>query len=588
MMAKDDIYDEGELYRVAGPVVVARDLEASMYDVVYVGEEGLMGEVIEIEEDTVTIQVYEGTAGLEPGEVVANTGKPLTVELGPGLLTSIYDGIQRPLPALQEKQGSFISRGATAPALDPEKEWSFEATVEEGEEVEPGDVIGEVEETEGNVHKIMVPPHYEGGEVESIKSGDFTVEDVVAELDSGEELYLKQEWPVREARPVEERLSPNVPLITGQRVFDALFPIAKGGAAAIPGPFGAGKTVAQHQLAKWCDADIIIFVGCGERGNEMTEVLTEFPELEDPWSGNPLMNRTVLIANTSNMPVAAREASIYTGITIAEYYRDQGYDVAMMADSTSRWAEAMREISSRLEEMPGEEGYPAYLATRLAEFYERAGRATPLGVDKPGSTTVIGAVSPPGGDFSEPVTQNTLRVTKVFWALDSDLSKKRHFPAINWLQSYSLYRDELEDWYADEVEEDWGDVLKRITTLLEEEDKLMEIVQLVGSDALPEKQQVLLEAARLVREFFLQQNAFHEVDTYSDLEKTYMLMETILLYYDLAKDAEERGVRIDDILSVDAKDMIGKAKFEEDYEEVLGEAQEKLKEQFKEMEGDQV
>ncbi len=577
---------KGTLKRIAGPVVVAKDLEAKMYDVVYVGKEQLMGEVIEIEDDEITIQVYEGTSGIQPGEPVENTGEPLTVTLGPGLLKSIYDGVQRPLPELEEQQGTFISRGARAPGIDLEKEWEFEPLIEESDEVQPGDVVGEVQETENNIHKVMVPPDYEGGEVSNVKKGEYTVEESVVELDNGEEIKMKQEWPVREARPVEEKLSPNIPLITGQRVFDALFPLTKGGAAAIPGPFGAGKTVAQQQLAKWCDADIIIYVGCGERGNEMTEVLEEFPELEDPRTGAPLMNRTVLIANTSNMPVAAREASIYTGITIAEYYRDMGYDVAMMADSTSRWAEAMREISSRLEEMPGEEGYPAYLATRLAEFYERAGRVTPLGVDDPGSATVIGAVSPPGGDFSEPVTQNTLRVTKVFWALDSDLSKKRHFPAINWLDSYSLYQDEIKGWYAEEVGEDWGECISRINKLLQEEDELMEIVQLVGSDALPENQQVLLEAARLVREDFLQQNAFHDVETYCELDKTYMLMKTILLYYDLAQDALERGVRIEDILGVDAKNKIGKAKFEEDYEKLLEETQEEIKQEFEELTGD--
>lgn len=576
---------DGELYRIAGPVVIAKGLDARMYDVVYVGEEELMGEVIEIEDDTTTIQVYESTGGLRPGEPVRNTGKPLTVTLGPGLLTSIYDGIQRPLDALKAKQGNFISRGARAPALDLETEWEFEPVVEEGDTVAGGDVIGHVEETEGNMHKIMVPPRVEETEIESIEAGSYTVEDSVGKLANGDDLYLKHEWPVRKARPIEEKLTPKMPLITGQRILDALFPVAKGGTAAIPGPFGAGKTVTQQQLAKWCDADIIVYVGCGERGNEMTEVLSEFPELEDPQSGNPLMDRTVLVANTSNMPVAAREASIYTGITIAEYYRDQGYDVAMMADSTSRWAEAMREISGRLEEMPGEEGYPAYLATRLAEFYERAGRVIPNGVEDPGSATVIGAVSPPGGDFSEPVTQNTLRVTKVFWALDSDLSQKRHFPAINWLESYSLYQDDLAPWFEEEVSEDWQDNLERATKLLQEEDELMEIVQLVGSDALPDKQQVLLEATRLIREYFLQQNAFHDVDTYSSLDKTHMLLETILQYHDEAMAALERGAPLDAILSVEARNEISNAKFDADYETILSDVQDKMKEEFNNIQG---
>src|SRR3989338_3110672 len=475
---------KGTIYRIAGPVVVAKGMQARMYDVIRVGKERLMGEVIRIEGDFITVQVYEDTSGIQPGEPVENTGEQLPVELGPGLLGSIYDGIQRPLPVLKQKMGDFIARGVEAPGL------------------------GEVEETKGFIHRIMVPLGV-SGTIKEIKTADFKVEDIVCTLDNGNDgakISMLQRWPVRRARSVKKKLAPETPLVTGQRIFDILFPLAKGGTAAIPGPFGAGKTVSQQQLAKWCDADIIVYIGCGERGNEMTEVLTEFPELKDPRSGLPLMNRTVLIANTSNMPVAAREASIYTGVTIAEYYRDMGYDVALMADSTSRWAEAMREISSRLEEMPGEEGYPAYLATRLAEFYERAGMVIPLSGEKEGSVTIIGAVSPPGGDFSEPVTQNTLRVTKTFWALDAKLAQRRHFPSINWLTSYSLYQDALEPWFSSNVAGDWRMLVNEIMSILQEEEKLLEIVQLVGSDSLPERQQITLEVARMIRDFFLQQN----------------------------------------------------------------------------------
>jgi V/A-type H+-transporting ATPase subunit A len=562
---------KGVLYRIAGPVVMAKNLDAKMFDVVYVGKERLMGEVIQINPDLVTIQVYEDTSGLKPGEPVENTGQPLKVELGPGLLKSIYDGIQRPLKELQKMQGDYILRGAFAPGLDHDKKWDFKALVKKGDSVMPGSVIGEVEEVEGIMHKIMIPPYVKPGKIKSIKSGSFTVDEVVAVLDNGAKITMKQDWPVRLPRPNKEKLPPTIPLITGQRVFDGLFPLAKGGAAAIPGPFGAGKTVSQQQLAKWCDANIIVYVGCGERGNEMTEVLTEFLHLEDPKSGKPLLNRTVLIANTSNMPVAAREASVYTGITIAEYFRDMGYDVSLMADSTSRWAEAMREISSRLEEMPGEEGYPAYLSTKLAEFYERAGRVVPLAADENtvGSVSIIGAVSPPGGDFSEPVTQGTLRVTKTFWALDAKLAQRRHFPSINWLLSYSLYKDSLSDWYKKNVAEDWDEVVNKISSILQEEDKLMEIVQLVGSDSLPEKQQLLLEVARMVREFFLQQNAFHEVDTYCELPKTYKLMKTILYFEDIANNALDKGARVQDILAIPSKDKIANAKFEKDYDKLL-------------------
>ncbi len=570
---------KGVLYRIAGPVVVAKGLSANMYDLVKVGDEKLMGEVIQIDNDKTIIQVYEDTSGLKPGEPVENTGKPLSVELGPGLLTSIYDGIQRPLPVLQKEQGDYIFRGLEAPGLDHEKKWKFKATAKAGEKVEGGHVIGEVEETKGVIHKIMVPPGV-SGTIKNIKSGSYTIDEPVGTLTDGTKLLMKQVWPVRKPRPSKEKLNPSIPLITGQRIFDVLFPLAKGGVAAIPGPFGAGKTVAQQTLAKWCDADIIIYVGCGERGNEMTEVLKEFPELIDPRNNRPLMNRTVLIANTSNMPVAAREASVYTGVTLAEYYRDMGYDVAMMADSTSRWAEAMREISSRLEEMPGEEGYPAYLATRLAQFYERAGRVKPLGVKKEGSVTLIGAVSPPGGDFSEPVTQNTLRVTKCFWALDAKLAHRRHFPSINWLTSYSLYRERLAPWMAEHVGPEFNGLVNEFMSILQEEEKLLQIVQLVGSDALPEKEQLTLEVARMIREFFLQQNAFHEVDTFCDLQKSKMLMETILTYRDLGQAALERGVRIQKILEVKAKNEIVNAKFEKDYEKVLSGAVKKMKKEF--------
>jgi V/A-type H+-transporting ATPase subunit A len=568
----------GTLYRIAGPVVVAKGISARMYDVVRVGKERLMGEVIQLVGDKTVIQVYEDTSGIKPGEPVENTGEQLSVQLGPGLLKSIYDGIQRPLPVLQKKMGNFIERGVDAPGLDPDKKWDFKAVKKKGDSVKQGEILGEVEETPGLKHKVMVPPGM-SGKITEIKSGKFTVHDVVCKLDAKKSITMCQRWPVRVSRPVKKKLAPTIPLTTGQRIFDVLFPLAKGGAGAIPGPFGAGKTVSQQQLAKWCDADIIVYVGCGERGNEMTEVLSEFPELQDPKTGKPLMNRTILIANTSNMPVAAREASIYTGVTIAEYFRDMGYSVAIMADSTSRWAEAMREISSRLEEMPGEEGYPAYLSTKLAEFYERAGRVIPFDA-KDGSVTIIGAVSPPGGDFSEPVTQSTLRVTKTFWALDAKLAQRRHFPSINWLTSYSLYLDTLEPWFAQSVAGDWRQLITRIMTILQEEDKLMEIVQLVGSDALPEKEQLTLEIARMIREFLLQQNAYHDVDTYCPLKKSHMLMKTILHYADLATAALEQGVRIKELLAVKSKDKIADAKFEKDYEKLLKGIQKEMGAEF--------
>ena len=577
-MAQENEKGIGKLYRIAGPVVVARGLDARMYDIVRVGEEKLMGEVIQIDGENVIIQVYEDTSGIKPGEPVINTGKPLTVMLGPGLLTSIYDGIQRPLPELVKKMGNFIQRGVDAPGLDLKKKWDFKAIARKGDDVREGQIIGEVEETEGVLHKIMVPAGA-GGKISEIKSGKFTVEETICKI--GEhEIRMMQEWPVRVPRKCSKKLPPIIPLITGMRIFDALFPLAKGGVAAIPGPFGAGKTVTQQSLAKWCDAEIIVYIGCGERGNEMTEVLSEFPHLIDPRTEKPLMNRTVLIANTSNMPVAAREASVYTGITIAEYFRDMGYSVALMADSTSRWAEAMREISSRLEEMPGEEGYPAYLSTRLAEFYERAGRVVPLGGHKEGSVSVIGAVSPPGGDFSEPVTQSTLRVAKAFWALDAKLAQRRHFPSINWLTSYSLYLDILELWYSENVSAEWRSLVNKFMAMLQEEAKLMEIVQLVGSDALPEKEQLTLEVARMIREFFLQQNAFHDVDAYCDLDKTYKLMKTILHYHQLSSSALETGIRLKDILETKAKEKIANAKFEKDYKQLLKQVMKEMDAEF--------
>jgi len=572
----------GRLYRISGPVVVVKGLHARMYDIVRVGNEGLMGEVIQIDGDKVIVQVYEDTSGIKPGEPVVNTGKPLSVELGPGLLTNIYDGIQRPLMVLQEKMGDFIERGVDAPGLDQSKKWEFKPVIKTGAKVGGGTILGEVEETKGVIHKIMSPPNV-SGKLKSIKSGNFTVNEVIGELDNGTKLYLRHYWPVRVPRKVKTKLAPNIPLITGQRIFDVFFPLAKGGVATIPGPFGAGKTVSQQQLAKWSDADIVVYIGCGERGNEMTEVLTEFPHIKDPKTGRPLMNRTVLIANTSNMPVAAREASIYTGITIAEYYRDMGYNVALMADSTSRWAEAMREISSRLEEMPGEEGYPAYLSTRLAEFYERAGRAVPLGTDVPGSVTVIGAVSPPGGDFSEPVTQNTLRVAKTFWALDAKLSQKRHFPSINWLTSYSLYLNLLSGWFEKNVNKEWTAEVTHLMNILQQEDKLMEIVQLVGSDALPEREQLVLEVARLVREFILQQNAFDDVDTYCDPKKSFRLIKSVLNFRKLANEAMEKGVMVKDILSIKSKARIGEAKFEREYEKLLDSIDKEIEKQLHEL-----
>lgn len=522
----------GRISRISGPVVQARGMEGiKIRDLVRVGELGLVGEVIEVKGDQVAIQVYEETDGLRVGEPVKSDGKPFLAELGPGLLGMIYDGIQRPLEVIRDQTGNFIARGATGDPLNRAKRWHFVPMAKTGEHVAHGDVIGWVQETPAIQHKILVPQGV-SGKIAKITEGDYTVDEPVAELDTGQKIFMKQLWPIRRPRPIVQKIAAGVPLITGQRIFDVFFPVAKGGSAIVPGPFGSGKTVTQQALAKWSDADIVVYIGCGERGNEMTEVLTEFPHLEDPRTGQPLMHRTVLIANTSNMPVAARETSIYTGITIAEYYRDMGYDVALMADSTSRWAEALREISGRLEEMPGEEGYPPYLASRIAEFYERAGRVICLGRDKrAGSVTVIGAVSPPGGDFSEPVTQNSLRIAGAFWGLDARLAYSRHFPAINWLTSYSLYLDALRDWYTQNAGPDFLEMRRELLEILQKEEELKKIVQLVGRESLSEPDKLLLDIARTIRDDFLRQNAFHEVDAFCPLKKQYYMMKAILTFY---------------------------------------------------------
>ena len=579
-----EIKAKGEIFRVSGPVVTAEGISPRMYDVVLVGHEKLMGEVIRLEGEKSTIQVYEDTSGIMPGEPVENTGASLSVELGPGLLRSIYDGIQRPLPVLQDSMGDYILRGVTAPGLDHTVKWDFKATAKAGDEVNGGDILGTVQETPTIVHKILVPPKV-SGKIKSIKKGKYTVDEVIGTLEDGTKLQLMHKWPVREPRPFSRKHPPDIPLVTGTRTLDGLFPIAKGGTAAIPGGFGTGKTVTQQTLAKWSDAQVVVYVGCGERGNEMTEVLTEFPHLKDPKTGGPLMDRTVLIANTSNMPVAAREASVYTGITLAEYYRDQGYDVSLMADSTSRWAEAMREISSRLEEMPGEEGYPAYLASRLSEFYERAGRVETMAGDD-GSVTVIGAVSPAGGDFSEPVTQNTLRIVKVFWALDSKLAQKRHFPAINWLTSYSLYNRVLGDWYSENASKKWGDNIATTMAVLQEEAELQEIVQLVGSDALPEDQQLTLEVARLLREFYLQQNAFHDVDTYCKINVQAEFLDVILYYKELAEAALASGISVPNLTSIPVLEELGRSKFEENFNDLLPKLRKRIKNEISELKED--
>lgn len=555
----------GTIKKVAGPLVIAEGMrDANMFDVVRVAENRLIGEIIEMHGEQASIQVYEETSGLGPGAPVYSTGMPMSVELGPGLLKNIYDGIQRPLASIKQQSGNRLARGVEIPSLDREKLWRFAPVAAVGDAVVGGDIIGTVKETELIEHKIMVPPSV-SGRVKSIESGDFTVTDTVAvlETDRGETpLSMMQRWPVRRGRPYTQKLTPDMPLVTGQRVIDVLFPIAKGGTAAIPGPFGSGKTVTQHQLAKWADAEIVVYIGCGERGNEMTDVLLEFPELIDPSTGKSLMERTVLIANTSDMPVAAREASVYTGITIAEYFRDMGYSVALMADSTSRWAEAMREMSGRLEEMPGEEGYPAYLASRLAQFYERAGKVKTIGsVPRQGTLSVIGAVSPSGGDMSEPVTQATLRIVKVFWALDAQLAYARHFPAINWLTSYSLYLDNVDKWFDRAVDGDWMDKRARMLLLLQDESELEEIVQLVGIDALSSPDRLKLEAARSIREDFLHQDSFHEIDTYTPLAKQYLMMQIILDYYDGAADALQKGININELVSLPVREAIGRIKY---------------------------
>ena len=559
--------NEGLIYRISGPVVTAIDMKAAMYDVVRVGTEGLMGEVIELHGDKAVIQVYEDTSGIRPGEIVVNTGETLSVSLGPGLLTQIYDGIQRPLPTLEKEMGVFLTRGVDADAFDLEKVWTFEPQVSVGDSVVGGQVVGHVQETDTIVHKIMVVPGKDGI-IKSIESGEFNVTQTICTFEDGSEMQMMQKWPVRTPRPYQQKYPPVIPLVTGMRILDFLFPLAKGGAAGIPGPFGSGKTVTQQSLAKYSDAQLVVYIGCGERGNEMTEVLDEFPHLIDPNTGKPLMERTVMIANTSNMPVAAREASVYTGITIAEYYRDMGYDVALMADSTSRWAEAMREISSRLEEMPGEEGYPAYLSTRIAEFYERAGRVETLNGED-GSITVIGAVSPPGGDISEPVSQGTLRIVKVFWGLDAGLARQRHFPAINWLNSYSLYPQSLDQWFRDNIAQDFPEVRVELSGLLQVESELQEIVQLVGSDALPVDQQLTLEVARMIREYFLQQNGFHEVDAYCDINLQYKMAKAILSFQESAKSAMASGAQLGDVVNVPSRSDLMRGRLNKGYVDTI-------------------
>ncbi|MBS5925882.1 MAG: V-type ATP synthase subunit A [Clostridium sp.] len=557
----------GKIIKVSGPLVVAEGMdEANIYDVCKVGHKGLVGEIIEMRGDKASIQVYEETSGIGPGDPVVTTGEPLSVELGPGLIESMFDGIQRPLDAFMEAaQSSFLTKGISVPSLNRDKKWAFTPTVKVGDEVSAGDIIGTVQETTVVLHKIMVP-YGISGKVKSINEGEFTVEETVCvvETETGDrEVSLMQKWPVRKGRPYASKLNPVAPMVTGQRVIDTFFPVAKGGAAAVPGPFGAGKTVVQHQVAKWGDTEIVVYVGCGERGNEMTDVINEFPELKDPRTGESLMKRTVLIANTSNMPVAAREASIYTGITIAEYFRDMGYSVSIMADSTSRWAEALREMSGRLEEMPGDEGYPAYLGSRLADYYERAGKVICLGKDgREGAITAIGAVSPPGGDISEPVTQSTLRIVKVFWGLDAQLAYQRHFPSINWLTSYSLYGDKIDAWMNENVSDDWSRLRGEAMSLLQEEANLQEIVRLVGIDALSEKDRLKLEVAKSIREDYLQQNAFHEVDTYASLDKQYKMLNLILSFKVEAERALEAGVYLNKILALDeVRDRIARSKY---------------------------
>jgi V/A-type H+-transporting ATPase subunit A len=558
-------YKEGTIKSIAGPLVIGKGMKGcEMYEVVRIGNEGLMGETIRLDGDEAYIQTYEDTSGLKPGEKIVRTGEPLCVELGPGIIKNFYDGIQRPLLRIKEKSGDFIARGIDVPGLDYEAKWEFTPTVEVGTEVEAGDVLGTVPESSVVTHKIMVPPST-SGKIKDIKSGSLTVKDVVAVIEKdGKEtpVTMIQKWPVRLDRPYKKKIDPTIPLLTGQRIYDTFFPMAKGGTAAIPGGFGTGKTVSQHQIARWSDAQIVVYVGCGERGNEMTEVLDTFPEIDDPKTGFKLMERSTLIANTSNMPVAAREASVYTGVTIAEYYRDMGYDVALMADSTSRWAEALREISGRLEEMPGEEGYPAYLATRIASFYERAGRVETLGTQEQfGSVSVIGAVSPPGGDLSEPVSQNTLRVVSSFWALDSSLADRRHFPAINWLRSYSLNLDFTKKWYDDEISPEFRKLRNKAMIILQEESELAEIVQLIGPDALPERERLTLEVARMFREDYLQQHAFHKMDTYCPIDKQNRMLNIIMDFSSLANQSLDKGIAIEAISGLAIKDEISNMKY---------------------------
>ncbi len=583
---------KGTIKKVAGPLVIAEGMrDANMFDVVHVSDQHLIGEIIEMHGDQASVQVYEETSGLKPGEPVESTDVPLSVELGPGLISSIYDGIQRPLDEIRKETGSNnLKRGVQVPSLDRDKKWKFEPVAKVGDEVAGGDVLGTVQETVIVEQKIMVPPDLKGT-VKDIKNGEFTIEEVVCvlETDKGDvELTMMQRWPVRKGRPYKEKLAPNQPLITGQRVIDSMFPIAKGGVAAVPGPFGSGKTVIQHQLAKWAEADIVVYIGCGERGNEMTEVLNEFPELKDPKTGESLMERTVLIANTSDMPVAAREASIYTGITIAEYFRDMGYSVALMADSTSRWAEALREMSGRLEEMPGEEGYPAYLGSRLAQFYERAGHVINIGKDqREGALTAIGAVSPPGGDISEPVSQATLRIVKVFWRLDSQLAYQRHFPAINWLESYSLYLDDMGPWFIKNVSSDWMELRQDLMTLLQDESELNEIVQMVGMDALSPSDRLKMEAASSIREDFLHQNSFDDVDTYTEPDKQCNMMRLVRSFYDESAKALDEGASINDLIKMKVRERIGRYKYtlEEDMQKEYESIMQELKDEVASLKG---
>ena len=578
--------NKGKITRVSGPLVEAKGLsDANIYDVVEVSKDKLIGEIIEMRGDVANIQVYEETTGIGPGDEVVSTGAPLSVELGPGLLERMYDGIQRPLEKLELLAGEFLKRGVTAPPLNREKLWEFKAEKEVGDEVIPGDILGTVDETSVINHKIMVPNGVKG-KVKEIKDGEFTVDQTVAVIeteDGDKELNMIQKWPVRSPRPFNRKLDPDTPLITGQRVIDTFFPVAKGGAASIPGPFGSGKTVIQHQIAKYADADVVIYVGCGERGNEMTDVLDEFPELIDPKTGESIMKRTVLIANTSNMPVAAREASVYTGITMAEYYRDMGYSVALMADSTSRWAEALREMSGRLEEMPGDEGFPAYLASRIADFYERSGKVIVNGqVEKEGSLSVIGAVSPPGGDISEPVTQNTLRIVKIFWKLDYDLSYQRHFPAINWIDSYSLYQPKIDAYLDENIDRRFSKLRKRSMALLQEETSLLEVVRLVGRDSLSDEDQMKLHTSKSIREDFLQQNAFHDVDTFCPLEKQFKMLDTILYFYDRGQEALVKGAYFSEIEELEVKENIARMKYlPNDELEKLDEIKDKIDSQLK-------